>query len=371
MQQRRAARIGRSILRALGVASFTAAIGAAVALLARAPATSSPDVIPGYASPPTTADVPALPSVESVAAKVLSSVVMLQTNMRAESEQGSGIVLSPDGLIMTNNHVVAALDAGSRESATTVATFNDGRTARFDVLAADTESDIAIVRAQGMSGLTPMSIGSSTDLRVGQPVVAVGSPLGLQNTVTTGIISALNRPVSTVVDGDKTAAFEAIQTDAALNPGNSGGALVDLNGRLIGLNSMAVLRGFHDSGDMQSGSIGLGFAIPVDHAERIANELIATGRASHAWLGVQAEDDLNNYGARVVHVVSDSPAAAAGLSAGDLVTRVDGQPVGSADALIAAVESKAPSTRMTLDIVGAPGDHRTVQVILGSEQGRR
>ena len=371
-QRQRLARAGRLILPVLAIVLFTAAIGAAVALLVRAPAVSGQKFVPGYPAPAATANFPAPPSVEYVAAKVLSSVVMLQTDTRGESELGSGIILTPDGLIMTSNHVVAALDAEPRESARAVVMFNDGRTAPFDLVAADLKSDIAIVRAQRISGLNPISIGSSTDLRVGQPVVAVGSPLGLQNTVTTGVISALNRPVFTVVDGNNPlAAFEAIQTDAALNPGSSGGALVDMNGRLIGLNSaMATLGGFRDSGNTQTGSIGLGFAIPVDHAERIASELIATGRASHAWLGVQARNDLNTYGARIVDVASDSPAAAAGLSTGALVTRVDSQLVQSANALIAAVQSKAPSARMTLEISDPSGDQRTVQVILGTDQGR-
>ncbi len=371
-RQQRMARAGRLILRALAIALFTAEIGAAVALLVRAPAISSQKFVPGYPAPAAAANFPALSSVESVAAKVLSSVVMLQTNTRGESEQGSGIILTPDGLIMTSNHVVAALDTEPRESPRTVVMFNDGRTAPFDVVAADLKSDIAIVRAQRISGLTPISIGSSTDLRVGQPVVAVGSPLGLQNTVTTGVISALNRPVFTAVEGNNPlAAFEAIQTDAALNPGSSGGALVDMNGRLIGMNSaMATLGGLRDSGLTQTGSIGLGFAITVDHAERIASELIATGRASHAWLGVQATNDLNTYGARIVDVASDSPAAAAGLSTGALVTRVDSQLVQSANALIAAVQSKAPSARMTLEINGPSGDHQTVQVVLGTDEGR-
>jgi putative serine protease PepD len=371
-KQQKLAWFGTVILRALAITLFTGAIGAAVALLARAPVTSGQKFIPGYPAPAATANFPGVPSVEYVAAKVLSSVVMLQTNTRGASEQGSGIILTPDGLIMTSNHVVAALDTEPRESTTAVVVFNDGRTAPFDLVAADVKSDIAIVRAQRISGLDPISIGSSTGLRVGQPVMAVGSPLGLQNTVTTGIISALNRPVFTVVDGDNSlAAFEAIQTDTALNPGNSGGALVDVNGALIGMNSaMAALGGPRDSGVTQTGSIGLGFAIPVDQAERIASELIATGRASHAWLGVQAENELNTYGARIVGVASGSPAAAAGLSTGALVTRVDGQPVPNADALIAAVQSKAPSARVTLEINDPSGDHRAVQVVLGVEQGR-
>jgi len=357
------------VLRALAIALFTAVIGAAVALLVRAPAISSRNSIPDDPAA-ATANFPVLSSVEYVAAKVLPSVVMLQTNTGGESEQGSGIILTPDGLIMTSNHVVANLDTAPRESASTVVMFNDGRTAPFDVVAADLASDIAIVRAQTISGLNPISIGSSTDLRVGQAVVAVGSPLGLQNTVTTGVISALNRPLLTGVDGNNPlVGFEAIQTDAALNPGNSGGALVDMNGRLIGMNSaMAGPGGSREPGDTQSGSVGLGFAIPVDHAERIASELIATGRASHAWLGVQARDDVNTYGARIVGVAGNSPAAAAGLSTGALVTRVDSQPVRSASDLIAAVQSKAPSARMTLEINDSSGDHRTVEVVLGAEQ---
>jgi putative serine protease PepD len=368
----RLAWFGRLLLRALAIALITGSIGAATALLAHSPATSSQKFTPAYPAPAETANFPVPQSVEGVAAKVLSSLVMLQTGIRGESEQGSGIILSPDGLIMTNYHVVAALDTERRDSARSVVTFDDGRTAPFDVVAADPKSDIAIVRAQGISGLKPISIGSSTDLRVGQPVVAVGSPLGLQNTITTGVISALNRPVFTIVDGDDSlAAFEAIQTDVALNPGSSGGALVDMTGGLIGMNAvMASMGGPRNSGDTQTGSIGISFAIPAEHAERIVSELIATGRASHGWLGVQAMDDPNTYGARIGGVASEGPAAAAGLSSGALVTRVDSQAVRSANALIAAVQSKPPSAPMTLEVDDPSGVHRTVQVILGNDQGR-
>ena len=171
----------------------------------------------------------------------------------------------------------------------TTVTFADGRTAPFTVVGADPASDIAVVKAQGVSGLTPITLGSSANLRVGQDVVAIGSPLGLEGTVTTGIVSALNRPVSTAGDaGNQNTVLDAIQTDAAINPGNSGGALVNMNGELIGVNSaIATLGG--DSQEAQSGSIGLGFAIPVDQAKRIADELISTGTASHASLGVQVE----------------------------------------------------------------------------------
>jgi putative serine protease PepD len=195
--------------------------------------------------------------------------------------------------------------------------------------------------------------------------------LGLQNTVSTGVISALNRPVLTVADADSPlAAFDAIQTDAALNPGSSGGALVDMNGELIGMNSaIAALAGADRAGVTQSGSIGIGFAIPVDYADRIAGELIATGRATHGWLGVQASNDVNSRGARIIGVTDSSPAASAGLSTGALITKVDDHLIESADALDAAVQSKAPGAQTSLDVIDPSGDHRTVLVTLGTDQG--
>jgi putative serine protease PepD len=313
-------------------------------------------------------------STEEVAAKVLPSVVQLQTDLTGQTEQGSGIILNPDGLIMTNAHVVSAADAGPTGpgGAHTLVTFADGRTAPFAVVAMDRTSDIAVVQAKGISGLTPITLGSSDHLRVGQKVVAVGSPLGLEGTVTTGIVSALNRPVSTVDDAASQAtatqatATDAIQTDAPINPGNSGGALVNTDGQLIGMNSaIATLGG---SPDAQSGSIGLGFAIPVDQAKRIADELIATGTASHASLGVQVGDDVSAHGARIVDVTSGGPAAAAGLSAGVVVTKVDNQVIDDADALAAAVQSKAPGNKVTVDYLDATGVTRSAQVLLGTDQ---
>ncbi len=232
-------------------------------------------------------------SVEQVAAKVMPSVVKLQITAGQGMAEGSGIVLSPDGLILTNNHVVApavqggagaqpaAFDGG--DSPATV-TFSDGRSVPFTVVGTDPIGDLAVVRAQGVSGLTPITIGSSKDVKIGQEVVAIGSPLGLQGTVTKGIVSALNRPV-TAGDGEGSSpvVLDALQTDAAINPGNSGGPLVDMNGDLIGVNSAGASMGSGSSG----GSIGLGFAIPSDQAKRIADELISSGTASHGSLGVQ------------------------------------------------------------------------------------
>lgn len=203
-------------------------------------------------------------------------------------------------------------------------------------------------------------------------MAAVGSPLGLQNTVTARVISALNRPVLTSADADnQLAAFDAIQTDAALNPGSSGGALVDMNGELIGMNSaIAALAGADGSGGIQGGSVGIGFAIPVDDANRIASELIATGRATRGWLGVEVADDANNRGARIIGVTDSSPAAAAGLSIGALITQFDDHMIGSAEALVAAVHSKAPGAQTSQAFVDPSGGHRTVLVTLGTDQGR-
>ena len=356
-------------MRGLEVALFAAAIAAAVAVLAHPPAvgTRSADSSSAMKLP-----YPNASSIEQVAAKVLPSVVTLQTIDRDRSRLGSGVVLTRDGLIMTNNHVVAAMSGGRHSSASTAVTFNDGRTATFDLIAADPKSDIAIGRARDVSGLSPISVGSSANLRVGQPVAAIGSPLGLSGTVTAGIISALKRLICPATDPDlPPSAFYAIQTDTAINPGNSGGALVDMNGALVGITAAESVAPSADNSNVPAhGSIGLGYAIPVDDATRIAAELVATGRASHGWLGVQAHSDLAARGAIIDGVASGSPAAGTGLTSGALVTKVDDQIIGSGDALIAAVQSKEPGALVTLVFVDSSGLRMTTHVTLGSDRGR-
>jgi putative serine protease PepD len=402
---RRRSRAGALTVGAVAIAVVSAGIGGAAASVVTHQETLA-SVADGSMSGGATPGMPAsnaAGSVEQVAAKVVPSVVMLETNLGRASEEGSGIILSSDGLILTNNHVVAtaanpgkaagphgrpnpehrgpdedpgapapdpdqpAPAPGNGKPKTTV-TFSDGRTAEFTVVGTDPTTDIAVVRVQGMSGLTPISLGSSANLRVGQSVMAVGSPLGLSGTVTTGIVSALNRPVSTTGEtGNQNTVLDAIQTDAAINPGNSGGALVNMSGQLIGVNSaIATLGG--DSTDAQSGSIGLGFAIPVDQAKRIADELITSGTASHASLGVQVTSDKDTPGAKVVEVVPNGAAAAAGLPTDVVVTKVDDRTVNSADALVAAVRSKAPGDRITLTYKDPSGQTKKVQVTLGKAQ---
>jgi putative serine protease PepD len=397
---RKRSRAGALAVGALAIAVVSAGIGGAAASVIEHHgqlAAAVDGALAGGATPGVPAGNTPVGTVEQVAAKVVPSVVMLETNLGRQSEEGSGIVLSSDGLILTNNHVVATAanpghapapherpdpgggdegGGGGREpdpspaggKPKTTVTFNDGRTAEFTVVGADPTTDIAVVRVQGVSGLTPISLGSSANLRVGQPVMAVGSPLGLEGTVTTGIVSALNRPVSTTGEtGNQNTVLDAIQTDAAINPGNSGGALVNMSGQLVGVNSaIATLGG--DSPDAQSGSIGLGFAIPVDQAKRIADELISTGTAAHASLGVQVTNDKETPGAKVVEVVPNGAAAAAGLPGGVVVTKVDDRPVNSADGLVAAVRSKAPGDKVTLTYKDPSGDTRKVQVTLGKAQ---
>src|SRR3984885_2256862 len=392
---RKRSRAGALAVGALAVAVVSAGIGGAAASVIEHHgqlAAAVDGALPGGATPGVPAGNAPVGTVEQVAAKVVPSVVMLETNLGRQSEEGSGIVLSSDGLILTNNHVVAtAANPGHAPSAPhrgsddggggrepdsnpaggppkTTVTFSDGRTAQFTVVGADPTTDIAVVRVQGVSGLTPISLGSSANLRVGQPVMAVGSPLGLEGTVTTGIVSALNRPVSTTGEtGNQNTVLDAIQTDAAINPGNSGGALVNMAGQLVGVNSaIATLGG--DSPDAQSGSIGLGFAIPVDQAKRIADELISTGTASHASLGVQVTNDKDTPGAKVVEVIPNGAAASAGLPGGVVVTKGDDRPVKSADAFGAAGRSKAPGDKVTLTFKDPSGGTRTLQVTLGKAQ---
>jgi len=367
---RKRSRAGALTAGALAVAVVSAGIGGGVALLVHPDHPAISATVSGVAPSVPAANLPA-GSVEQVAAKVVPSVVKLETDMGRQSEEGSGIILSSDGLIMTNNHVVAAAkdSAAGPGGAQTKVTFSDGRTTSFTVVGTDPSSDIAVVRAQDASGLTPITLGSSANLRVGQDVVAVGSPLGLEGTVTTGIISAMNRPVAAGGDAqNQNTVLDAIQTDAAINPGNSGGALVNMNGELVGVNSaIATLGGDAGGGgpQAQSGSIGLGFAIPVDQAKRIADELIQNGTASHASLGVQVGNDAGTDGAKIVEVTSDGAAAAAGLPNGVVVTKVDDRAITSADALVAAVRSKAPGDKVTLTYVDPTGKPQTVQVTLG------
>ncbi|WP_293002676.1 trypsin-like peptidase domain-containing protein [Mycobacterium sp.] len=406
---RKRSRAGALTVGALAVAVVSAGIGgAAASVIAHhgTLASVADGAMPGGATPGMPASNAPLGSVEQVAAKVVPSVVMLETNLGRASEEGSGIILSADGLILTNNHVVATAagkpppgprgrpnpehqngpddDGGGGPGLDpdqpappggpnggkpkTTVTFSDGRTAEFTVVGTDPTTDIAVVRVQGISGLTPISLGSSANLHVGQPVMAVGSPLGLSGTVTTGIVSALNRPVSTTGEtGNQNTVLDAIQTDAAINPGNSGGALVNMSGQLVGVNSaIATLGG--DSPDAQSGSIGLGFAIPVDQAKRIADELISSGTAAHASLGVQVTNDKDTPGAKVVEVVPNGAAAAAGLPGGVVVTKVDDRTVNSADALVAAVRSKAPGDKVMLTIKDPSGETKKIQVTLGKAQ---
>ena len=326
-------------------------------------------------SPPA-ASLPA-GSVEQVAAKVMPSVVKLQIDTGRESGEGSGIVLTSDGLILTNNHVVAAAaGAGGAQAASTgggaaqaTVTFSDGKSVPFTVVGTDPAGDIAVVQAQGVSGLTPIAVGSSAEVKVGQDVVAIGSPLGLEGTVTTGIISALDRPVSAGGEpGGQNTVLDAIQTDAAINPGNSGGALVNMKGELIGVNSaIATMGGGGEPGSpaAQSGSIGLGFAIPVDQAKRIADELVSTGTATHGSLGVQLSDDATARGASVAEVVGGSPAAAAGVPDGALITKIDGRVIDGPEALVAAVRSKAPGDTVSLTYLDGSGAAQTAEVTLG------
>jgi putative serine protease PepD len=305
-------------------------------------------------------------SVQSASAKVLPSVVKIAVATSQGAATGSGIVISKDGLIVTNNHVVAGAGQGANISVM----LNDGRTVNATVKGTDPLTDLAVIHADA-TDLTPATLGQSGKLAVGQGVVAIGSPFGLEATVTSGIVSALNRPVTSGDEQqDSTTVFPAIQTDAAINPGNSGGALIDLAGQVVGINSAIKTAG--GSGQSEGGNIGLGFAIPIDQAKPIIDELVAKGKATHARLGVtvgdaQSSDGLTN-GARLGEVTSGGAADKAGLQSGDVVTAVDGKAIASGDALVAAVRSHRPGDEVKLSIT-RNGKPQTVNATLGSDNG--
>ncbi len=332
---------------------------------------SNPTSSTAPAAPPTSTDpqrspVPAAPSqidTVQVAASALPSTVMIRIGSDGSGATGSGFVLDADGHIMTNNHVVAGAADGGRITVV----FSDGARVGAELVGRSPSYDLAVIKLSGSHPLTPLPVGDSDDVAVGEPVVAIGSPLALASTVTLGIVSAKNRPVVVNSDGgaDSPSAYiNGIQTDAAINPGNSGGPLVDAAARVIGVNSAILTLG--QSRDT-SGNIGLGFAIPINQAMEIGKLLIEDGKATYPVIGVnigQADPD----GVRLSQVDKDGPAQKAGLQVDDVVTAIDDQPVTSAEELIVAVRTHRPGDRITLTYERG-GQQSTAEVTLGSREG--
>ncbi len=299
---------------------------------------------------------------EAVAAKVLPAVVSIQVVSSTAASEGSGSIISPDGYVLTNHHVVA----GAEEGGMMQVTMNDGAKHDAEFVASDVNTDVAVIKIKDVQDLPFLEFGNSKSLQVGQEVVAVGSPLGLNATVTSGIVSAVNRPVRASQGGGQSSLIDAIQTDAAVNPGNSGGPLVDMSGNLVGMNSMIASLSAGTSGE--AGSIGLGFAIPSNFAQRMAQQLIDNGAVVHPMLGVQVDGRDITDGAHVVSVEPGSAGAEAGLEEGDIITRVNDRPIEDADSLIASIRGEEFGNKITLEVTREDDDSsREVEVTLPAE----
>ncbi|GAA2901077.1 S1C family serine protease [Nonomuraea rubra] len=299
-------------------------------------------------------------TVAQVAEKVQPSVVMIQ----GQTSEGSGVVLSEDGYILTNNHVVSGQNGGLTVK------FNDGKTAKATVVGTDPATDLAVIKAEGVSGLAKVALGDSDQLKVGDDVLAIGSPLGLDGTVTSGIISALDRTVTSgsgrpdqqlppgwggqeQQQEETTTLGGMIQTDAAINPGNSGGALVNAAGELVGINSAVAADG-----------VNLGFAIPVNTAKHVSEQLISKGTVSHVFLGVSVTDASGDVsGALIRQVTKGSPAEKAGLRQGDLITKIGETPVQGGDTVVGQVRGYKVGQQVAITYQ-RDGEEHTVTVTM-------
>ncbi len=298
-------------------------------------------------------------SVADIAARVGPSVVSIAVTTANEYAVGSGVVIDANGYVLTNNHVVSA----AQSDGTIVVTVSNEATARAKIVGLDPVSDLAVLKVPTQN-LTVAALGDSDKLAVGDPVVAIGSPLGLQGTVTTGIVSALDRAVHVPGEnGESDAYLDAIQTDAAINPGNSGGALVGADGAVVGINSAAAV------GTVTGGTVplGIGYAIPINYARDIAQQLIRTGKAVHASLGAQGRTatDGRHVGAYLVQVAPGGPADKAGLANGDVVVVADGKPIVSYDQLVVIVQRHKPGEKLDLTYFHEAAQ-KTATVTLGS-----
>jgi putative serine protease PepD len=307
-------------------------------------------------------------SIADIAARSLPSVVTIKVEGANASGTGSGFVIRKDGYILTNNHVVDAVVVSGKITVI----FSDGKTAAAKIIGRDESYDLAVIRVD-RGDLPPLALGASSAVVVGDPVIAVGAPLGLDSTVTSGIVSALNRAVTPGAASDSTASFiNAIQTDAAINPGNSGGPLLDLSGRVIGVNSaIARVAGSADPLGGQSGNIGVGFAIPSDQARKTAEQLIATGKATHPVIGVMIDTSYQGDGVKIAAgprngsppITKGGPADKAGLKPGDVIISFDGRPITKPDEFVVAIRARSVGDQVLMTIRRGTTE-RTVKMTL-------
>jgi putative serine protease PepD len=283
-------------------------------------------------------------SVAGIAQRVLPSVVSINTRSATGGGTGSGFVFDSNGYILTNNHVIANVANGNGALRVTL---NNGDVYDGTIIGRDSSYDLAIIKISA-SNLPALEFGNSDMVAVGDPVIAIGSPLGLTGTVTLGIISAKNRPVTAGESGTESSFINALQTDAAINPGNSGGPLVDATGAVIGVNSAIASLG----STSQTGSIGLGFAIPINQAKKTADQLIKSGKATYPVLGVSLDMNFTGGGAQVANsssaILTGGPAAKAGLRAGDVIIKFEGNAINAPEELIVAIRAKNVGDKVTL-----------------------
>lgn len=296
-------------------------------------------------------------NVETIASAVSPSVVSVAVNSVYGSGTGSGVIYrtsSSSSFIITNNHVIDSAVQGG----TVKVELNNGDLENATIVGRDIAYDLAVLKIN-RGNLKTITVGNSNKLIIGEPVVAFGSPLGLSGTVTSGIVSALNRPVTTGSTGAESF-IDAIQTDAAINPGNSGGPLVDATGALVGINSAIASLGTNGSG-----SIGLGFSIPINQAKRVVDEIIATGKSSRPFLGINFDTAYTGTGARILKIVAGEAADKAGIPAGATIREIDGKKIVDLISAIVRIRAYAPgdSVKITVDLPS--GGQKTFTVVLG------
>ncbi|MEV4528053.1 trypsin-like peptidase domain-containing protein [Streptosporangium sp. NPDC049304] len=355
------------VILALVIALLASTLGSVGTYLLTKPTASGRDPSFSLGGAPTGSNVRPPESVAGVASKVLPSVVSLAVEGGVSSSTGSGFLIK-GGYVVTNNHVVANADSRSQIQIQ----FNNRKSTSAVVVGRDPESDLAVVKPAETFGAPEIVLGNSDNVVVGDPVIAIGSPLGLTGTVTSGIVSSLNRPVQAGEENSSdTTWLSAVQTDAAINPGNSGGPLVNVNGEVIGVNSAIATLGRSVGG--QSGSIGLGFAIPVNHARRVAQELITTGKAKKSRIGVAIDPTYQGVGVRIATesrqgtqpVEPNGPAAQAGLKPGDVILEIDGVVLQDGNELIAMIRNRAPGEKLAVKYQRG-GEEKTATVTVGT-----